>query len=74
MANERVIDIFEGLLKTKELIAEKNFTHAEYREFCLWFDRLGQSRETPLFGDVFYETHVLRGMYGDLTISKMDQY
>lgn len=28
MANERVIDIFEGLLKTKELIAEKNFTQS----------------------------------------------
>ncbi|MDQ7861072.1 hypothetical protein RCO48_08650 [Peribacillus frigoritolerans] len=47
MANERVIDIFEGLLKTKELIAEKEF-YAEYREFCLWFDRLGQSERNSI--------------------------
>lgn len=67
MANERVVSIFEGLLeKTKELIEEKQITHEEYREFCLWFDQLGRSGEIPLFMDVFFETHVLRGMYGDL--------
>jgi catechol 1,2-dioxygenase len=67
MANERVIEVFEGLLeKIKELIEEKQITHMEYREFGLWFDRLGQSGEIPLFSDVFFETHVLRGMYGDL--------
>ncbi|MFT4413696.1 dioxygenase [Fredinandcohnia humi] len=67
MANERVISIFQGLLeKTKELIEEKQITHEEYREFCLWFDELGRTGEIPLFMDVFFETHVLRGMYSGL--------
>lgn len=65
--NQRVVQIFEGLIeKTKELLAEQKVTHDEYREFSLWLDRLGRAGEIPLFLDVFFETHVLQGMYKDL--------
>ncbi|UCZ52752.1 catechol 1,2-dioxygenase [Bacillus shivajii] len=67
MANQRVVEIFEAFSeKAKELIEEQKITHEEYRQFCLWFDELGRSGEIPLFMDVFFESHVLRGMYGDM--------
>lgn len=67
MANERVVQIFEAFSqKVVELIDEGKITHEEYRQFCDWFNRLGLSGEIPLYSDVFFESHVLKGMYGDL--------